>query len=65
MADAAAMKSASGAMRSLITMEANKRSLRKLLGLTIHPDLPPHLMKLVQDLDTIEASEDRRRESRH
>jgi hypothetical protein len=50
-------------LRSLVAMEANKRSLRKLLGLTIQPDLPPHLMRLLQDLDT--ADRDRRRESRH
>lgn len=64
MTDAAAMKSASGAMRSLVAMEANKRSLRNLLGLTIQPDLPPHLMRLLQDLDTAEPSRhgrDRRR----
>jgi hypothetical protein len=35
------MKSASSALGSLITMEANQRSLRKLLGLTIQTDLPP------------------------
>jgi hypothetical protein len=59
MANAAAMKSASSALRSLITTEANHKCLRKMLGLTIQPDLPPHLMKLVQDLDT--AERDRRR----
>jgi hypothetical protein len=50
------MKSASAALRSLITMEANQRSLRKLLGLTIQPALPAHLMSLLQDLDTADAS---------
>jgi hypothetical protein len=59
MTNAAAMKSASGAMRSLVAMEANKRSLRKLLELTIQPDLPPHLMRLLQDLDTAETPEGR------
>ena len=59
MTNAAAMKSASAALGSLITMEANQRSLRRLLGLTIQPDLPPHLMRLLQDLDT--AERDRRR----
>jgi len=56
MENAAAMKSASAALRSLITMEANQRSLRKLLGLTIQPALPAHLMSLLQDLDTAEPS---------
>ena len=72
MTDAAPMKSASGALRSLITMEANQRSLRKFLGLTIQPDLPPHLMELLQDLDSAESSRhgrkrrrDRRSKRRH
>ena len=59
MANAAAMKSGSAALGSLITMEANQRSLRRLLGLTIQPDLPPHLMRLLQDLDMAETPEGR------
>ena len=54
MANAAATNSASGALQALVAMEANKRFLRKLLGLTIQLDLPPHLMMLLQDLDTVE-----------
>ena len=64
MANAAAMKSASAALGSLITMEANRRSLRKLLGLTIQPDLPPHLMGLLQDLDMAETPKGRARRRR-
>ena len=58
MANAAATNSASGALQALVAMEANKRFLRKLLGLTIQPGLPPHLIMLLQDLDT--AERDRR-----
>ena len=52
MANTATINSAAGALRSVVAMEGNKRSLRKLLGLTVQPDLPPHLMRLLQDLDT-------------
>jgi hypothetical protein len=62
MADAAGERSVSGALRSLVTTEANHRYLRKLLGLTIQPDLPPNLMKLLKDLDAAEPS--RRQQAR-
>jgi hypothetical protein len=56
MANAAGEKSVSGALRSLATTKANRQYLRNLLGLTIQPDLPPNLMKLLKDLDAAEAS---------
>jgi hypothetical protein len=42
--------------RSLIMTGANRAYLRKLLGLTIQPDLPPNLRQLLKDLDVAEAS---------
>ena len=56
MAHAAGERSVSSVFRSLMMTGANRQYLRKLLGLTIQPDLPPHLRKLLKDLDVAGAS---------